>query len=350
MNKDMVIRVGFVKVPRMKENRSEIKFAEKYRIIRKIGSGAQGDIYLGMCIQSGEEVAIKIEKTNATHPQLLHEAKLYKILRGCVGIPRIRHHGKEKKFNFLVMDLLGPSLEDLFNSCKRHFTIKTVLMLVDQMIARLHCIHINGIIHRDIKPDNFLMGIEPHRKIPFLIDFGVANKYYYSGSRIHIPYREEKNFVGTARYASINAHLGIEQSRRDDMESLGYVMIYFLRGVLPWQGMKANNKQQKRETISEKKMSTPIEVLCEGFPEEFLWYLHYCRNLNYEERPDYINLRQHFRILSSKLNHHYDYVYDWTMLKQETHQGLPNPAILLEQAESHNESEKEKGKQDAESP
>ncbi|XP_014096406.1 casein kinase I [Bactrocera oleae] len=329
----------------MKDNRSEIIVGGKYRIIRKIGSGSFGDIYLGMSIQSGEEVAVKMESANARHPQLLYEAKLYRILSGGVGIPRIRYHGKEKNFNTLVMDLLGPSLEDLFNFCTRHFTIKTVLMLVDQMIGRLEYIHLKCFIHRDIKPDNFLMGIGRHCNKLFLIDFGLAKKYRDPVSRTHIQYREDKNLTGTARYASINAHLGIEQSRRDDMESLGYVMMYFNRGVLPWQGMKATNKQQKYEKISEKKMSTPIETLCKGFPAEFAMYINYCRSLRFEEQPDYMYLRQLFRILFRTLNHHYDYVYDWTMLKQKTHQGQPNPAILLGQAESRNERDKEKEKQ-----
>ncbi|TDG38392.1 hypothetical protein AWZ03_015186, partial [Drosophila navojoa] len=188
-------------------------------------SGSFGDIYLGMSIQSGEEVAIKMESAHARHPQLLYEAKLYRVLSGGVGFPRIRHHGKEKNFYTLVMDLLGPSLEDLFNFCTRHFTIKTVLMLVDQMIGRLEYIHLKCFIHRDIKPDNFLMGIGRHCNKLFLIDFGLAKKYRDANSRLHISYREEKNLTGTARYASINAHLGIEQSRRDDMESLGYVMM-----------------------------------------------------------------------------------------------------------------------------
>lgn len=236
-----------------------------------------------------------MESTSARHPQLQYEAKLYRILSGGVGIPRIRHHGKEKNFNILVMDLLGPSLEDLFNFCTRHFTIKTVLMLVDQMIGRLEYIHLKCFIHRDIKPDNFLMGIGRHCNKLFLIDFGLAKKYRDPTTRSHIQYREDKNLTGTARYASINAHLGIEQSRRDDMESLGYVMMYFNRSVLPWQGMKATNKQQKYEKISEKKMSTPIEVLCKGFPAEFSMYLNYCRSLRFDEQPDYMYLRQLFR-------------------------------------------------------
>lgn len=261
----------------------------------RTGSGSFGDIYLGMSIQCGEEVAIKVESINARHPQLLYEYKLYRVLSGGVGIPRIRYYGKEKNFNVLVMDLLGPSLEDLFNFCTRHFTIKTVLMLVDQMIGRLEYVHMKCFIHRDIKPDNFLMGIGRHCNKLFLIDFGLAKKYRDPQRRMHIPYREEKNLTGTARYASINAHGGIEQSRRDDMESLGYVMMYFNRGVLPWQGMKSTGKQQKYEKISEKKMSTPIEVLCKGYPAEFSMYLNYCRSLRFEEPPDYMYLRQLFR-------------------------------------------------------
>merc|ERR1711863_32729 len=150
-----------------------------------------------------------------------------------------------------------------------------------------------------------------------LIDFGLAKKYRDNRTRQHIPYREDKNLTGAARYASINAHLGIEQSRRDDMESLGYVLMYFNRGSLPWQGLKAATKKQKYEKISEKKMSTPVEVLCKGFPAEFAMYLNYCRGLRFEEAPDYMYLRQLFRILFRTLNHQYDYTFDWTMLKQK---------------------------------
>ncbi|KAH8395994.1 hypothetical protein KR222_001110 [Zaprionus bogoriensis] len=330
------------KLIKMKNHRSEIIVGEKYRIIRKIGSGSFGDIYLGMSMQCGEEVAIKMEAINARHPQLLYEYKLYRVLSGGVGIPRIRYYGNEKNFNILVMDLLGPSLEDLFNFCTRHFTIKTVLMLVDQMIGRLEYVHMKCFIHRDIKPDNFLMGIGRHCNKLFLIDFGLAKKYRDPHRRMHIPYREEKNLTGTARYASINAHVGIEQSRRDDMESLGYVMMYFNRGVLPWQGMKATGKKQKYEKISEKKMSTPVEVLCKGYPAEFSMYLNYCRSLRFEEAPDYMYLRQLFRILFRTLNHHYDYIYDWTMLKQKTHQNQQQSPANMLTPEQRAERDKEK--------
>lgn len=298
-------------------SRYEFIVGGKYRLIRKLGSGSFGDIYLGHNITNGEEVAVKLESTKARHPQLLYESKLYKILQGGVGIPHIRMSGTEREYNVLVMDLLGPSLEDLFNFCSRRFTMKTVLMLADQMINRIEHMHNKNFIHRDIKPDNFLMGIGRHCNKVFIIDFGLAKKFYDTRTRKHILYREDKNLTGTARYASINAHLGIEQSRRDDMESLGYVLMYFNRGSLPWQGLKANNKKQKYEKISEKKMSTNVEVLCKGFPSEFAMYLNYCRALRFEEKPDYTYLRQLFRVLFQTLNHQFDYLFDWTMLKQK---------------------------------
>jgi len=296
----------------------EFIVGSKYRLCRKIGSGSFGDIYLAINVNNGEEVAVKVESTKARHPQLLYESKVYKILQGGVGIPHIRWYGQERDMNVLVMDLLGPSLEDLFNFCGRRFTMKTVLMLADQMISRIEWVHNKNFIHRDIKPDNFLMGIGRHCNKVFMVDFGLAKKYRDSRTRQHIPYREDKNLTGTARYASVNAHMGIEQSRRDDMESLGYVLMYFNRTALPWQGLKAATKKQKYEKISEKKMSTPVDVLCKGYPAEFAMYINYCRGLRFEEAPDYMYLRQLFRILFRTLSHQYDYIFDWTMLKQKT--------------------------------
>ncbi|KXJ14274.1 Casein kinase I isoform alpha [Exaiptasia diaphana] len=301
-------------------SRNEFIVGGKYRLVRKIGSGSFGDIYLAVNMTNGDEVAAKLESQKARHPQLLYESKLYKILQGGVGIPSVRWFGQERDYNVLVMELLGPSLEDLFNFCSRRFTMKTVLMLADQMISRVEYVHNKNFIHRDIKPDNFLMGVGKNCNKLYLIDFGLAKKYRDSRSKQHIPYREDKNLTGTARYASINAHLGIEQSRRDDMESLGYVLMYFNRTSLPWQGLKAATKKQKYEKISEKKMSTPVEVLCKGFPAEFAMYLNYCRGLRFDEAPDYMYLRQLFRILFRTLNYQYDYIFDWTMLKQKAAQ------------------------------
>ncbi|XP_039760584.1 casein kinase I isoform X2 [Pararge aegeria] len=314
---------------RMLARKENIYLNETYKLVRKIGGGSFGDIFLAVTHNS-QEVAVKIESIKARHPQLLYESRVYKMLQGGIGIPHIRWYGFEKDHNILVMDLLGPSLEDLFNFCSRQFTIKTVLMLADQMMGRVEYIHCKCFIHRDIKPDNFLMGIGRHCNKLYMIDFGLAKKFRDLRSRAHICYREDKNLTGTARYASINAHLGIEQSRRDDMESLGYVLMYFNRGSLPWQGLKAITKKQKYERISEKKMSTPVEVLCKGFPAEFAMYLNYCRGLSFDEPPDYMYLRQLFRILFRTMNYQYDYTFDWTILRQRKQQSMEGGAATTD--------------------
>lgn len=298
---------------------------DKYRLGRKIGSGSFGEIYLGVNIQTNEEVAIKLENAKTKHPQLLYESKLYKILQGGTGVPNIRWSGVEGDYNVMVIDILGPSLEDLFNYCNRKFSLKTVLMLADQLINRIEYVHSKSFLHRDIKPDNFLMGLGRRANQCYIIDFGLAKKYRDPATHKHIPYRENKNLTGTARYASINTHLGIEQSRRDDLESLGYVLMYFLRGSLPWQGLKAGTKKQKYDKISEKKVSTSIEVLCRSYPPEFASYFHYCRALRFDDKPDYAYLKRMFRDLFMREGFKSDYVFDWTILKYQQTQIAASP-------------------------
>ncbi|OBA24203.1 kinase-like protein [Metschnikowia bicuspidata var. bicuspidata NRRL YB-4993] len=293
----------------------DLRVGKKYRLGKKIGSGSFGDIYLGTNVISGEEIAIKLENVKAKHPQLEYEAKVYKALSGGVGIPFVRWYGTECDYNAMVIDLLGPSLEDLFNYCNRKFTYKTVLLLADQLICRIEYIHARCFIHRDIKPDNFLMGTGRRGSQVNVIDFGLAKKYRDPRTHAHIPYRENKNLTGTARYASVNTHLGIEQSRRDDLESLGYVLIYFCRGSLPWQGLKAATKRQKYDKIMEKKMTIPNDVLTKGLPDKFLDYMNYVKNLRFEDKPNYAYLRNLFRDLFKRENYRYDYVFDWTLYK-----------------------------------
>ncbi|KAJ7877596.1 kinase-like domain-containing protein [Mycena olivaceomarginata] len=279
---------------------------------QKIGSGSFGDIYLGINVISGEEVAIKLESAKAKQPQLEYESKIYKILAGGVGVPVVRWFGTEGDYNAMVLDLLGPSLEDLFNFCNRAFSLKTVLLLADQLISRIEYIHTRNFIHRDIKPDNFLMGIGKRGNQVNVIDFGLAKKFRDPKTHLHIPYRENKNLTGTARYTSINTHLGVEQARRDDLESLAYMLIYFLRGALPWQGLKAATKRQKYDRIMEKKMTTPTDLLCRGLPDEFSAFLNYTRALRFDAKPDYSYLRKLFRALIVRKGYQDDYVFDWS--------------------------------------
>eukprot|EP01082_Thalassiosira_pseudonana_P004102 g3903.t1 g3903 contig13:442931-444451(+) len=308
----------------------ELRVGKKYRLGRKIGSGSFGDIYLGTNMTTGEEVAIKLESVKTKHPQLLYESKIYRILHGGLGIPNVRWYGIEGDYNVMVLDLLGPSLEDLFNYCGRRFQLKTVLMLADQLLGRLEYVHTKSFIHRDVKPDNFLIGLGKRQSVIHIIDFGLAKKYRDPRSHQHIPYRENKNLTGTARYASINTHIGIEQSRRDDLESLGYVLMYFIRGSLPWQGLKANTKKQKYERIMDRKMSTSTEQLCKGYATEFRSYFEYCRSLRFEDRPDYAYLKRLFKELFYRKGFQYDNMFDWTVLNlQQERAKLPPERPLM---------------------
>jgi len=189
-------------------------------------------------------------------------------------------------------------------------------MLADQMLHRLEYMHSRSYIHRDVKPDNFLIGTGSRKHICHIIDFGLAKKYQDPRSGRHIPYLEGKNLTGTARYASINTHLGVEQSRRDDMESLGFVLMYFLRGSLPWQGLRATTKKQKYQRILESKQATHPDQLCRGYPSEFRDYFVHCSMLGFEDRPDYRYLKRIFRDLFERQCFEDDGIFDWDIIKK----------------------------------
>ncbi|OSS51993.1 hypothetical protein B5807_03970 [Epicoccum nigrum] len=287
-----------------------------YRVGKKIGEGSFGVIFEGTNLLNQQQVAIKFEPRKSDAPQLRDEYRTYKILVGCPGIPNVYYFGQEGLHNILVIDLLGPSLEDLFDHCNRKFSIKTVVMVAKQMLSRVQTIHEKNLIYRDIKPDNFLIG-RPGSKsanVIHVVDFGMAKQYRDPKTKQHIPYRERKSLSGTARYMSINTHLGREQSRRDDLEALGHVFMYFLRGGLPWQGLKAATNKQKYEKIGEKKQTTPIKDLCDSFPEEFNKYLSYVRNLGFEDTPDYDYLRELFTQALKSTGEVEDGEYDWMKL------------------------------------
>lgn len=309
-----------------------------YKVGKKIGEGSFGIIFEGINLLTNQQVAIKFEPRKCEAPQLRDEYRSYRILSETIGVPKAYFFGQEGVHNILVIDLLGPSLEDLFDWCGRKFSTKTVVQVAKQMIQRIQFIHEHNLIYRDVKPDNFLIGKPdtPEANMVYIVDFGMAKQYRDPKSQTHIPYREKKALSGTARYMSINTHLGREQLRRDDLESLGHVFMYFLRGSLPWQGLKAPTNKQKYEKIGMKKQTTTINELCYGFPIQFAQYLTYVRNLKFDEEPNYdylIGLMSKALIsIDEKEDDHYDWMdlnggrgWDAALNKKSNLHGYGNP-------------------------
>ncbi len=285
-----------------------------FKVGRKIGSGNFGELRLGKNIQTNENVAIKFEKANTRTPLLAIENKFYRRVQPAEGIPNIYYFGQTGKYNTLVMELLGASLEDLFNLCNREFSLKTVCMIAIQLLHRIEYVHSKFLIYRDIKPENFLIGrqsLNKHRTI-HIIDFGLGKEYMNLETGKHIPYAENKSLTGTARYMSINTHLGREQSRRDDLEAIGHMLMYFLRGSLPWQGLKADTLKERYKKIGETKQMTKIEDLCKDHPKEFADFLRYARNLEFNETPDYKKLVRLFEnLMKSRGWTPIEWEFDW---------------------------------------
>jgi serine/threonine protein kinase len=285
-------------------------FFSKYRTIKKLGEGSFGRVYKAE--YNGEYYAMKFESRTRGQSLLESEATIMNYLRG-PNIPQIKkYYDTHPDYNILVMQLMDKSLEDLIN-IKKIFSVKTTCMLGFQMINVLQYIHDRHIIHRDIKPDNFVMGAGENNAHLYLLDFGLAKKYRSSKTLIQYPLVKKKKLTGTARYASIHALEEWEQSRRDDLESVGYVLMYFLRGSLPWQGLQVKVKEMRYQKILEKKKETTSEMLCKGFPNEFREYVDYTRHLDYEEEPNYDRLRALFsNLVCEEMGQNFDYIYDWT--------------------------------------
>ena len=298
------------------DNFSDKLILGKYRLKDQIGEGSFGMIYRAES-ESGL-YAVKFEKKRPNKRSLLEsESKIMSYLKG-PGIPKIYSYSIYNDYNVMVMQLLGKNLNSLLNKTEeKRLSLKTICMLGIKMIRILEYIHEKHIIHRDIKPDNFTMDYEKGTTL-YLLDFGLAKQYRSSKTLEHYPMKKNKKLTGTARYASINALRGNDQSRRDDLESIGYVLIYLLKGVLPWQGIDAKTKEEKYAKILYKKEITPPEELCNGYPDELVNYLKYTKNLEYEEDPKYDYLIELFeKIIKVDLNEMIDYRYDWIISREK---------------------------------
>ncbi len=282
----------------------------EYVLSKIIGKGSFGVVRQGFHKDTLEPVAIKLEEVTAKNRVLAREYQVYKqIWTEDCGLPEIFACGKKDDYHYLVMQILGSSIEELFTRCSRSFSLKTVLMLGDQMIERLRYMHDKGFLHRDIKPENFLIGTQEDCNKIYLVDLGLAKQWRTEAG--HVPYRTGNRIIGTARYASINSHLGYQLSRRDDMESLGYLLVYFAKGRLPWQAIRGRNKDDKYTKICEKKRELPLERLCNGLPKEFILYFKHVQSLRFDERPSYDYLKGLILTAFSNTGYEYDHQWDW---------------------------------------
>ena len=289
----------------------KIKNQYSFKSTDRLGGGSFGQIYKGINLKTKEEVAIKIESKNIETPQLIHESKILKALNDNDGFPKVYLVTPLDDVLIMVMELLGENLQKLLmNSPHKKFTLKTTLMLAIQILSRIKTLHENNYIHRDIKPENFTIGLKKYKNTIYMIDYGLTRKFCDSHKN-HIPYKEGKHLTGTALYASIYTHKGIEQSRRDDLESLGYMMIYFCKGELPWMNVKGKTKEIKYKKIMEKKLEMKPDILCQGLPDEFNQYFKYVRELQFTEEPKYDFLLGLFNSAMKKNNIKNDFKFDW---------------------------------------
>ena len=282
----------------------------RYKVLDVLGKGAFGFVYRGINILNNENVAIKAEDWRRQGNLLESEAYILYYLKG-FGIPEVKSFGLCGKYKVLIQTLLGESLEDMFQRLNYKFTLKDICMIALQLLDRFEYIHSKFIIHRDLKPGNICVDYESYTYL-YIIDFGLSKKYRSSRTGKHIKFSIPKKLTGTARYASVNALKGLEQSRRDDLESIGYVLIYFAKdGELPWKGLKIDNKLQRYREIYKIKRRTPLEELCTNLPQEFCEYMKYVKNLQFEEKPNYNYLRKLFLDIIEKNQFKNDFKFSW---------------------------------------
>ena len=297
-----------------KKNLETQKLNETYTLLlsKKLGEGAFGKIYECQNIKNKQTYAAKIEYHSAPNPQLYQESKIMTEMKGKLGFPTCYQVIYLKQELVMVTDLLGPNIQDIMDNIEgKKFTMKSTLLLTEQMLKRLRDLHEKGIIHRDMKPENFVIGKGKNEKLIYMIDFGLSRHYLIEKTQQHIPMKSDRAIVGTLRYISMNCHEGLEVSRRDDLESLAYMMIHFVIGELPWMGIKAKSLGEKYKRVYEKKQETVPDDICKILPDEMKSFLQHILNLEFEEKPNYDYLEGLIKSLKSKYGFKNDDNFEW---------------------------------------
>jgi len=270
-----------------------------YKLTARLGVGCFGTVYEGSHIETDEPVAIKIAVDDVGMQALLREASMLACLVGesdCThGFPRLHDWGTkidtEGRFSFMIMERLGISLGDIFARFRiLRQRLAVASSLPQQLLHRLEYMHSKCIVHKDIKPENIMFGVGARAQHVYLIDFGLSKAYWKHNSLkkggTHIDYRLYSRAAGTPRYQSLHAHQGHEGSRRDDLESAGYLIIHLHTGTLPWAGLDITLETYPHE-VFQSKFNTPLQRQCLGMHHDFLKYMVYCRKLAFRQRPDY---------------------------------------------------------------
>ena len=293
----------------------------------KIGQGAFGQVFGANHKAYPRQLAIKVEwkknEDSEATKTLLREAKILRELRDTEGIPSVKEYKSAEKLRYLVMDRLGPSVANLLKHCHGGLSLKTTLMLFDQLVTRLESVHNKGFIHRDIKPENFVVGDEKAQNTVYLIDFGISKSFRSKEGRVssigvHISQKRRTGLIGTARFASVAAHRKLELSRKDDLESLGYSIVYLFKGTLPWIGLESVMFDERIEEIKLMKESISLEALCQGLPKEFCLFFEYVKTLNFSESPSYSHIRKLITRMMFTNGYQFDHLYDWVLKEGET--------------------------------
>jgi len=289
--------------------------AGRFRKGRKVGTGSFGDVFQGHDIIAKNEVAIKMElRQSKTFARELEILRHLQLMDNTICTPKLYYDGTQLNpgVRFFVMELLGQNLSDLHKSCGGTFTSPTVCKIAMELITRFEEVHEQGVVHRDVKPQNFLVGREKNDQRIYICDFGLSGRYIDENGN-HILFQTGLKPIGTARYASMRVHRGYERSRRDDFEALAYVLVYFINGSLPWQGLKLKDRVHKWKIILAKKKDANVQDMCRGVPAVLEDFIIYCRAMRFNQRPKYEYWRKRFHdtFLSVYDGKEENFRYDW---------------------------------------